>query len=168
LSDEFATLERLKPLIGSWSGTGRGDYPTIDAFRYSEETVVSWNGVEALLHVQQRTWVDSDGDDHGTPLHWESGFLLPKPDGGVELSTAQNGVRVEILGGTLATLDEGWELTMDSLLLGHDDRLVRTQRTFALRGDRLDYLVKMETTRNRLLQQHLTAQLTRIDAGAVR
>lgn len=60
-------LEPLRPLLGTWEGVGSGDYPTIDAFGYTEHLAVRWNGIEPLLVFEQRTWKGVDGG-RGEPL----------------------------------------------------------------------------------------------------
>lgn len=157
----LALMRALRPLLGRWKGGGRGDYPTIENFAYTEELDFRCNDVEPLIVYEQRTWVESRGDDNGEPLHWETGFIRPVDGRTVEFSNAQNGVRVEVLSGPLELTPSGFEIVMDSLLIGHDPRLVRTSRTFTLEGDALAYTVRMQTTRCPL-QQHLQARLHRV------
>lgn len=41
-------FEELRVLVGTWKGEGRGQFPTIDAFRYLEETAFCENAGEML------------------------------------------------------------------------------------------------------------------------
>lgn len=81
--EPHADLGRLRSLLGSWSGEGEGDYPTIDPFRY-RETVTFGHAGKPFLVYQQRT----AHPDSGAPMHTETGYLRPV-EGGVELVLAQ-------------------------------------------------------------------------------
>ena len=155
------TMEQLRPLIGEWEGSGSGGYPTIDDFRYTEHLAFVSNDVEPLLRLEQRTWTSAVGETDGEPLHWEVGFLRPVGPGQVEWSSTQNGVRVEVLAGPLTVTDIGLEMELDSVVLAHDDRLVRTRRVITLVEDELRYLVEMVTTKNESMSRHLIASLRR-------
>ncbi len=160
--DEIAAgMKRLEPLLGVWEGRGDGDYPTIEAFGYSERTSFVSNGVEPLIAYEQKTWF-AGGDNDGSPLHWESGFFAPTGADKVEISNAQNGVRVEVLTGSIATDDRGLRLALDSVVHGHDPRVRSTRRLFRLEGERLRYEVFMATSRHEALVRHLTAELRRV------
>jgi hypothetical protein len=153
-----AEMEALKCLVGEWSGGGRGDFPTIDAFRYTETTRFYWNGVEPMLQFEQRTWVLGDLD---APLHWETGFFRALPSLTVELTNAQNGERVEVMRGRIDPGPNAMVLTLDSTILENDDRLLRTRRRYECENDTLRYQVWMATRKTPELTPHLEARLTR-------
>src|SRR6185369_6394137 len=89
-------MEPLAPLLGTWTGRGRGDYPTVDAFEYEESVTFSHVGKPSFMY-QQRTRSPVDG----RPLHAEFGFWrLPKPDWIEVVLAIQSGI-VEIDEGTL-------------------------------------------------------------------
>ena len=160
------TKARLAPLLGIWRGVGHGKFPTIAAFDYTEEITFLDNGVDHLIHFEQKTWVQSSGADHGQPLHWESGFIRPIADGSVEMSNAQNGGRVEVLQGQIdeAAYRQGTLLlSLNSILLGNDPRLIQTTRCYTQQGNSLSYTVEMATVKTPQLQQHLEAVLTKTD-----
>ena len=164
-TDEVSlNLARLSPLLGIWKGTGRGKFPTIEAFDYTEGLKFESNGCEPLIHFEQRTWVQSSTETNGSPLHWESGFIRPLEDGSIEISNAQNSGRVEVLKGRIDMAEylKGILLmSFKSVLFGNDPRLVQTRRTFTLKDKTLSYLLEMATVRTPNLQQHLEARLTR-------
>jgi THAP4-like, heme-binding beta-barrel domain len=88
-------VEPLSFLLGTWTGQGRGAYPTIDDFVYAEETTFLCPGKPVVAYRQQ-TWVPPGGP----PSHAEVGYLRPVPDA-VELVLAQPSGVVEMSRGTL-------------------------------------------------------------------
>ncbi len=87
--------EPIAMLLGTWRGEGRGFYPTISDFTYTEEVVFGHVG-KPFLTYSQRTW------DPATeaPMHAETGFwrcaeqgtlevLLVHPFGLAEVSTGR-------------------------------------------------------------------------------
>jgi hypothetical protein len=155
---ERLSFEQLRLLHGVWRGRGRGQYPTIDPFDYDEETRFEFDDRYPLIHFEQRTILGN-----GEPGHWESGFVRVADDGTVEISTAQDGGRVEVIRGPLAVAGSGFRLDLESVALGHDERLLRTGRVLELSGDRLRYEMKMSTRTTDAPQwlTHLTAELRR-------
>lgn len=91
-------LEPFAVLLGTWQGEGRGDYPTIDAFRYREELTFDHVG-DPFLRYAQESWMLADG----APLHFERGFLRPGTSPGeAELVLAHPLGLTEIAHGRLA------------------------------------------------------------------
>ena len=131
MPDLHPELEPLAFLIGTWNGTGRGVYPTIEPFAYSEEITIGPAG-KPFLSYQQRTWSD-DG-----PLHTEVGYWRPGHPGRVELVIAQPTGITEVNEGVLA----GSSIRVRSRIVG----LTRTakpvasvERHFRVEGDELRY-----------------------------
>ncbi len=157
-------MDRLRALLGKWSGRGRGGFPTIDAFEYDEHLVFEANDVEPLLHYEQRTWDTTHRSDHAEPLHWESGFIRPTDTGCIEIFNAQNGGRVEVLRGRLAAPDDRGDtplMSLTSVIVAHDERIVSTARQYDLRDDVLSYRMEMATRTTPDLTMHLEATLYR-------
>jgi len=158
-TDVHPDVAALSFLLGTWRGSGRGEYPTIDPFPYDEEVVVEHVGEPFLLY-REASWSVDDRE----PLHLERGFFRPGPDlGDVELCLAHPIGLTEIAHGDVdgSTL----ELSTD-----RDGVVGRTRtglevtalsRTYRVEGDRLTYELFMATERtpNTL---HLRGELRRV------
>lgn len=152
-------LNCFKPLLGKWSGRGRGRYPTIDSFEYEEELRFVQDSERALIHYEQMTHLAGNGQ----PEHWESGFIRVLDNGSVELSNSQNSGRVEVLSGAI-TAQDSFCLELSSVHFGNDPRMVQTHRKYVVIDDQLNYQIAMatNTTEKPLLQNHLKAELQRV------
>ena len=157
-TDSLRSLERLE---GVWEGVGHGSYPTIDSFRYRERLRFEFGPTYPLLQYEQRAVLVPQDE----PSHWEMGFIRLLEDGVIELSNCQDNGRLEVLRGHLGSSPESdvFELTLDSVLFGNDERMSRSRRIFSLNGDKLSYVVLMatHTTSTPVLQEHLSAELQR-------
>ena len=144
----------LRSLLGTWTGEGRGDYPTIAPFSYTEEVSFGHVG-KPFLGYTQRTWRQPDG----FPLHAESGYLrLPAWDR-AELVVAQPSGLVEVDEGTW----DGQLLLLRSRLVGGTTTakpVAEVERRFTLDGDVLRYTVAMAAM-GLPLTHHLAAELHR-------
>ena len=158
-TDVHPDVAALSFLLGTWRGSGRGEYPTIDPFPYDEEVVVEHVGEPFLLY-QEASWSVDDRE----PLHLERGFLRPGPDRGeVELCLAHPIGLTEIAhgsvdGSTLALSTEG-DGSLGRTRTGLD--VMALSRTYRVDGDRLTYELFMTTERtpNTL---HLRGELRRV------
>ena len=103
----------LAPLLGTWRGTGRGSYPTIDDFDYTEELVFGHVGKPFLSMVQRSRDLMT-----GEPLHGEAGYLRALPDGVVELTVAQPSGIVEVDVGTATQTSDGLVVELESARVG--------------------------------------------------
>lgn len=154
----------LDVLLGTWAGVGRGFYPTIEPFEYTEEITFGAIPTKPFLTYQQRTRHRSED----RPLHAEAGYWRWVGDGGgagwtIEVVLAHPTGIAEILEGTLLARADGFDLELVSRSLGltATAKLVEaTSRRFELRGDTLTYRVAMGAV-GQPLQAHLEAELQR-------
>jgi hypothetical protein len=93
-ADVHPAIEPIAFLLGTWHGSGNGDYPTIEPFIY-EETVTFEHFGKPFVAYSQRT----RGAD-GSPLHTETGYIRPTDDGTLELVISQPSGITEIHTGT--------------------------------------------------------------------
>lgn len=84
-------IEPLAYLLGKWAGEGEGDFPTINSFRYGEELTFTHTGKPAIAYTQ-KTWKLNSGE----PMHAESGYWRPKPDGSIEVVISHINGLVEV------------------------------------------------------------------------
>ncbi|MDP2293005.1 MAG: FABP family protein [Actinomycetota bacterium] len=152
-------LGPLGVLVGTWSGTGHGIYPTIEPFDYLEEITVTDGGVKPFLFYVQRTRAASDG----RPLHAEAGYVR-WADGRPELVVAQPTGMTEAHHGVVTTDDDGALIvTFDTVALaatGTAKRVDSVTRELRVLGDQLDYELWMAAV-GEPHQLHLRATLTR-------
>lgn len=100
-----SSCEPLAFLLGTWRGTGTGEYPTIESFGYIEEVSFGHVGKPFLAYSQKTKHAET-----GEPLHAETGYLRAVGSNQVELVVAQPSGIVEIHRGTVQ--DHSLELTL--------------------------------------------------------
>lgn len=150
----------LAPLLGTWRGAGRGEYPTIQPFEYADEWVFTENGKPFVAFVE-RTW-----NAEGQPMHTEAGYLRCPAPGLVEIVAALPTGQAECGSGSLE-VSPAVALTVatDALVRNADSakHVERIVRRFELSGDTLGYGMQMEAV-GQPLTHHLAATLRRIGA----
>jgi hypothetical protein len=143
-------------LLGTWTGEGVGEYPTIVTFGYREEISFAQPPGKPFLMYSQRTWALDDG----RPLHVETGYWRPVQDGaGVELLLAHPTGVTEIEEGTL----EGQSIRLRSSTVATTataKQVDALERDIDVDGDTLTYALRMAAV-GVPLTHHLAATLHR-------
>jgi hypothetical protein len=144
-------------LLGTWRGEGKGEYPTIAAFRYGEEMTFEHVGEPFLLYAQ-RSW----SLDDGSPFHLERGFLRPGGAGRVELTLAHPLGLTEVSEGDL----DGTSISVATGAVGRTrtgSAVSAVRRRYRVDGDVLGYELDMEMD-GVPMARHLVAELRRVSS----
>ena len=147
-------VAHLAWLVGTWTGSGAGLYPTIDSFEYTEQVDISHVGKPFLSYVQRTKDART-----GLPLHSESGYLRPVGTDRIELLIAQPSGILELHKGTI----EGTSIHAQSesvMVSPTAKQVAEVHRLITVDGDRLSYRVDMAAV-GLPLQLHLEAALHR-------
>ncbi len=152
------SLAPVAALLGTWRGPGRGEYPTISSFEYTEEITFTDMG-KPFLHYVQRTQ-----SPDGAPMHTETGYLRVTGDGGVEFTLAQPTGQTELAEGPLTAGPDGFTCELRSRVVNaasakHVDA---TTRRLELSGDRLTTAFAMAAV-GVPMTHHLSSVLQRVE-----
>ena len=147
----------LAPLLGTWTGRGAGEYPTIEPFDYLEEVTFAHTGKPFLTYTQRTRSSD------GQPMHAETGYLRVPSPGRIELVIAHPTGVTEIDEGTLSA--DGDSLDIDAAstsvgLTGSAKEVTALSRSMRIRGAELKYTLLMGAVGVPLVR-HLEATLHR-------
>ena len=154
------TSQVLDLLEGTWKGEGRGYFPTITSFDIRGTLVFTLRD-EKTLAYEQRAQKRYDGQTEWLESHWESGLIRSFENDELELTSAQIG-RVEVLIGSIESLDAMFRIHFVSKTISNDPRMISSARTFELEGDTLRYEMEMQTTKVNQSTPHLKITLQRI------
>ena len=136
--DLHPDIATLATLLGTWAGSGHGDYPTIDPFDYLEQVTFGHVGKPFLTYGQRTRHPDT-----GQPMHAETGYVRPGDGpGAVELVIAQPTGITEAHTGTLE--HDGDRLVLDLRceapgLTPTAKRVTAVRRRLVVTGDELAY-----------------------------
>ncbi|MXP22301.1 DUF1794 domain-containing protein [Gordonia sp. HNM0687] len=149
-------LTPIASLVGTWTGTGSGEYPTIDPFDYTE-TITFEDIGKPFLAYQQRT-----RSPEGVPMHTETGFLRLPAEGVAEFTIAQPTGHTELCAGVLEIVDGVIELRMSGVVAGTATAksVEATERRYRLDGDNLRTDFAMAAV-GVPMTHHLTSELGR-------
>lgn len=148
------SLLPLSYLLGTWKGEGEGGFPTINSFKYGEQLTFSHSGKPVIAYTQ-KTWKLASGE----PMHAESGYWRPKPDGSIEVVIAQSTGLVELQRGNYDA--EKMVVNLQSEVVGNASKVKEITRTFEIVNNELSYVVQMATNLV-TLQPHLKATLRKL------
>lgn len=149
----------LAPLLGTWEGSGTGEYPTIDDFSYVESITFAHVGKPFVSYTQRTRHPDS-----GLAMHAESGYLRVPVPGSMEIVMAQPTGLTEIYEGAVVGGDVPLVIDVRSTSIGSTPsakEVTITERTISVTGDELHYTFRMAAV-GQPLQHHLSATLHRL------
>ena len=148
----------LAPLLGTWEGSGSGEYPTIDDFAYVESITFAHVGKPFIVYTQRTKHPDT-----GAPMHAETGYLRVPWPGSIEIVMAQPTGLAEIYEGAVVGGDAPLVIDVRSTSINSTSsakEVTITERTISVTGDDLHYTFRMAAV-GQPLQHHLSATLHR-------
>ena len=141
-------------LAGTWRGVGRGEYPTIADFEYTEEFTIAPVPGRPVAFWRSATRDSTTGE----PKHGESGYLRSTPQG-IELVIAHTFGVVKATAGTF----EGGVLGLRSTAVvgtASAKQIDHVERRYEFDGNGLQYTIAMAAV-GVSLTHHLAAELQR-------
>jgi hypothetical protein len=148
----------LACLLGTWTGTGEGTYPTVEPFGYRETVEFGHVGKPSLTYRQSTVHAGT-----GLPSHAEVGYLRGFGGARVELVLSHPTGVVELAEGTVVPTADGVRLHLRSTTVAgtFTAKPVHTlERRIEVAGDVLRYELAMGAV-GQEHQHHLAAELHR-------
>lgn len=158
-------LRDVARLLGTWTGRGHGQYPTIDPFDYVETVTFTHVGKPFLAYTQRTRALLADGTS-GPPLHAESGYWRFPTPGSVEVVLSHPTGINEIQQGDIEAHDDSLTARLATTHIGLTSTakpVTAVERIITVRGDALEYRVAMAAV-GQPMQHHLAATLLRQSA----
>lgn len=159
--DLHPALLPLLPLVGTWRGTGKGGYPTIEDFDYGQQVTFAHDG-RGVLRYESRAWIiDADGYLI-RPGARETGWWRPGAAADeLEVLLAHPTGLVEIYVGRAKGTTQ-WELTTDVVARTATAKdVTANHRLYGIVDGHLLYAQDMAAV-GQPLQPHLSARLARV------
>ncbi|EFA79431.1 p22-like superoxide-generating NADPH oxidase light subunit [Heterostelium album PN500] len=149
----------LSFINGEWSGNGKGIYPTIKSFEYTEVLKFTFNGKQ--IEYNQT----SNNVANGGLMHFESGFIRVLPTGKIELNVVQSSGVADHYEGTLD--NSGDKQTLFFKMTGisrtptaKSPHVTNATRRFTItNGNEMNVYFEMATTTHPDLVEHLNSNL---------
>jgi hypothetical protein len=147
-------------LLGRWQGSGLGDYPTIEAFRFGQEIEFSYvPGLPFLSYVSKSQVLDDDGSPL-RPAARETGYWRPQDNGEIEVLLTHPTGFVEIYLGEIEPAKV--EIATRGVLKTEKAKDYRTgHRLYGLVNGALMYVYEMSAMGYER-QPHVSAELKRV------
>ena len=160
-------LNPLYWLEGTWEGSGIGQFPTIEAFKYHDQMIFKFlnNTKEPLIHFEEKAWIIED--EKPAFKHWETGFFRPINSEEIELQVTHNTGRIEVLKGNFDKVDyekKHFTITFQSTFLRNVEGLanaVLSHKHFTLKQGMLYLKHSMSTHSIPEMTTHLNVELQR-------
>lgn len=155
-------LAAVAHLLGTWTGRGHGEYPTIESFDYVETVTFSHVGKPFLAYSQRTRRLLPDGS-LAEPLHAETGYWRFPSPGAVEVVLSHPTGVTEIEQGTVELGDDATRLELASTqigLSGTAKSVTELARTIIVHGDTFEYRLAMAAV-GQPIRHHLAATLLR-------
>jgi THAP4-like, heme-binding beta-barrel domain len=151
-------LAALRPLLGTWRGTGKGGYPTIDDFAYGQQVTFSHDG-RPFLAYESRAWLlDADGEVIRPAAREVGWWRAGAEPGELEVLLAHPTGLVEVYTGRVHGPAQ-WELSTDVVARTRTAKEVTANhRLYGIVDGALMYAVDMAAV-GQPLQPHLSARL---------
>ena len=158
MADLHPGIAVLAPLLGTWTGAGHGEYPTIEPFGYLEDVTFGHTGKPFLTYTQH-----TKADDDGRPLHTETGYLRVPSAGRIEFVVVHPTGVAEIDEGTVSADGGDLDIEVRSTSVGltkSAKEVAALSRSIRVTGDQLSYTLMMGAVGVPLVR-HLAATLHR-------